>query len=181
MAGAPCVRFYAGVPLILAQGERVGTLCVMGRQPGRLDDFQVQTLQSLAEVIVQAMLMQRDLTRAVGTVQVEVRATPSIVADLIPYRAVVETQSELISLAQADGTLVYVNPAYASHFGLTATEMMGASLLDFVEPDHRNAVKDQLGEVLATGQSRSNENRMVAANGAEKWVAWTNSLLKDAL
>ena len=180
VVGTPSVRFYAGVPLVLEQGERVGTLCVMDREPGKLAKSEVLALQSLAALVVQAMLMRRDLTRTLGTARPLVEPVIAAGDDAIPYRDVVETQSELISLAKADGTLVYVNPVYARHFGLEPSQMIGTSLFDFVEPEHRNAVKNQINEVLISGRSLSNENRMVAANGAEKWVSWTNSLLKDA-
>ena len=38
VAGPIRVRFYAGVPLALADGSRVGTLCVADHRPRRLDD-----------------------------------------------------------------------------------------------------------------------------------------------
>lgn len=179
VAEAPHVRFYAGFPLILDGGACVGTLCVMGLEPGHLNGAQMQSLASLSEVIVQAMLMRRDLIRANDKVAVQIKPVPSLTGDLIPYRDVLETQTELISLAEPDGTLVYVNPAYARHFDLIPSQMIGTNLFDFVEPRHRAAVRAQIQLVLASGESHSNENPMVAVNGEEKWVAWTNSLLKD--
>jgi len=48
VTGAPNIRFYAGVPLCLNDGSRVGTLCVIDRTPRRLDDRQRAILRSLA-------------------------------------------------------------------------------------------------------------------------------------
>lgn len=45
-------RFYAGVPLALADGSRVGTLCVADHRPRLLDDRQLQELRRLALVVV---------------------------------------------------------------------------------------------------------------------------------
>ena len=46
------VRFYAGVPLALADGSRVGTLCVADHRPRRLDDEQLEALSRLADLVV---------------------------------------------------------------------------------------------------------------------------------
>ena len=52
VAGAIRVRFYAGVPLALADGSRVGTLCVADRRPRLLDDRQLEALCDLAALVV---------------------------------------------------------------------------------------------------------------------------------
>ena len=48
IAGGPCVRFYAGAPLVGARGHAVGTICVMDRQPRTLSEDQRQALRILA-------------------------------------------------------------------------------------------------------------------------------------
>jgi len=50
--GAPYVRFYATVPLSLATGEAVGSLCVMDRLPRRLRERQRESLLTLARCAV---------------------------------------------------------------------------------------------------------------------------------
>jgi diguanylate cyclase (GGDEF)-like protein/PAS domain S-box-containing protein len=96
------------------------------------------------------------------------------------HRKIVEDQSELISLALPDGTLTYVNPAYARHLGSTPQELTGQNLFDHIEPAHREAVRALVREVLASGVPINGENRMLAPDGREMWVAWTNSVQTDA-
>ena len=48
----PRVRFYAGMPLTLADGSRVGTLCVADYRPRHLDDGQLDTLRQVAALVV---------------------------------------------------------------------------------------------------------------------------------
>jgi len=52
VAGPIRVRFYAGVPLALVDGSRVGTLCVADHRPRLLDDRQVEALCRLADLVV---------------------------------------------------------------------------------------------------------------------------------
>jgi hypothetical protein len=49
IANGPCVRFYAGAPLVGARGHAVGTICVMDREPRTLSDDQRKALRILAE------------------------------------------------------------------------------------------------------------------------------------
>jgi phosphoribosyl 1,2-cyclic phosphodiesterase len=45
------IRFYAGVPLVLWDGRRVGTFCVADQRPRTLDAAQLATLRHLAEQV----------------------------------------------------------------------------------------------------------------------------------
>src|SRR5450631_1593163 len=93
------------------------------------------------------------------------------------FRAVVDAQVDMVSLARGDGTLVFVNSAYAREFGKTADEMAGLNLYDFVDPQDVELVRHLLAGVLDTGKSTRSENRMRFADGTERWVAWTNGVL----
>jgi DNA-binding response OmpR family regulator len=48
-------RFYAGVPLTLADGWRVGTLCVADRRPRELDSAQLDELRRVAGLVVREL------------------------------------------------------------------------------------------------------------------------------
>ena len=49
--GSPRVRFYAGVPLKLSDGSRVGTLCVIDHTPRTLDGQQLERLRQLGRLV----------------------------------------------------------------------------------------------------------------------------------
>ncbi len=178
VTASPDIRFYAGAPLVLSGGERVGTLCVIDRQMRKLTGTQLQMLDALAVVASDALVMRRDLLIKSLSVRSEYERVLSHSES--HYRAIVEDQVELISLARPNGELTYVNPAYARHFGKVPGDMVGKSLFDFVEPADREAVRSLLKDVVQTGQGVSGENRMVAADGSERWVAWTNGIQRDA-
>lgn len=63
VTGAPHIRFYAGMPLEMADDHRLGTLCVIDTQPRQLDERQRQALDELARVTVR-LIGQRAERRA---------------------------------------------------------------------------------------------------------------------
>src|SRR4051794_11847093 len=59
VAGEPGVRFYAGAPLAVAGGHRVGTVCVMDTRPRGLDERQRQGLADLAALAAAQLELAR--------------------------------------------------------------------------------------------------------------------------
>lgn len=57
--GDPSIRFYAGAPLQVEGGERLGTLCVIDRVPRVLDAAQLEALSVLREAVVAQMELRR--------------------------------------------------------------------------------------------------------------------------
>ncbi len=57
----PCIRFYAGAPLIDEDGFGLGALCVVDRQPRELDAEQKEALKSLRRLALGQMELRRNL------------------------------------------------------------------------------------------------------------------------
>ena len=55
VTGFPGVRFYAGHPLILANGCCVGTLCILDTKPRHFDDAGLALLRDMAQFAVLEM------------------------------------------------------------------------------------------------------------------------------
>ena len=63
VVGEPHVRFYAGVPLHAADGERVGALCIVDHKPRNLNAAQLRMLQDIAR-LVEEELEPRETAKA---------------------------------------------------------------------------------------------------------------------
>ena len=53
VTGPPWIRFYAGAPLRLPGGARVGTLCAIDVVPREADDIDVAVLRTLSRLVVE--------------------------------------------------------------------------------------------------------------------------------
>jgi len=78
----PCIRFYAGAPLLTAEGHALGTLCVFDRQPRQLVDGQGEALKTLARVVVSELELRR-----VSSDLAEVAANFKTLSGLLPICA----------------------------------------------------------------------------------------------
>lgn len=58
VTGDPNIRFYAGAPIRAPDGAKLGTICVIDREPRELDDFQMDGLKVIAEM-AEALLTMR--------------------------------------------------------------------------------------------------------------------------
>jgi diguanylate cyclase (GGDEF)-like protein/PAS domain S-box-containing protein len=134
----------------------------------RVQDLLVAAVSSLFVFTVLA------LAQVMVTLGARTRFEQALAESVRQHRAMIEEQSELVSLARADGALVYVNPAYARHFGREPAQMVGMNQFDLVDPAEREAMRDELGAVLDTGRERAGERLMATGDGEPHWVAWTH-------
>ena len=59
VTGDPKIRFYAGFPLKTSGGNKLGTLCVIDRKPGRLNSNQFSVMELLSKQIVSFLELRK--------------------------------------------------------------------------------------------------------------------------
>ena len=62
VCGDPNIRFYAGYPIGAPDGSRIGTLCIIDRQPREISKEQLQLLRELGRMVEEELIAANDST-----------------------------------------------------------------------------------------------------------------------
>ncbi len=117
VVGAPHVGFYAGAPLLLSDGARVGTLCVIDHQARRLTHVQRELLRRLSQAAAGQLEGRRAVQTLQGALEAESRAN-----------ALIEYSADAVLSVGPDRLIRGWNPAATGLFGFEAVEVLGQSL-----------------------------------------------------
>jgi PAS domain S-box-containing protein len=92
------------------------------------------------------------------------------------YRAVVESQRELVCRFRPTGEILFANDAYAHALGTTAEAMAPRSFWEYVPADDHAHVRAMLDALTPENPEARIENRFETSDGV-RWMLWTNRAL----
>jgi PAS domain S-box-containing protein len=153
------VRSYLAVPVVSRSGEVHGGLFFGHPEPGVFTERAERLVQGIASQAAIAI----DNARLYRSLQDSEER----------FRNVVETQSEMVCRFRADGTLVFVNGAYARALGATPEAIVGRRFWDLVPPSEHAALKAMLEGLTPQRPEARIENRF-DTEGGPRWTMWTN-------
>ena len=90
------------------------------------------------------------------------------------YRAVVESQSEVISRVKTDGTFTFVNEAYCRFFGKSESDLIGQKWFPVAHPDDLPNINRRLEELSIENPEVVIENRVWDTQGRLRWMQFIN-------
>ena len=121
VTGEPKIRFYAGKQLRSANGEKVGTLCIIDSAPRVLSDADRSKLSNFAA------LAEREINDLSSGGETLLR-----LENKLKLAHVLEYAAEGIFSTSFDGTIETVNPAACTIFQYDPSELVGKNILDLV-------------------------------------------------
>jgi diguanylate cyclase (GGDEF)-like protein len=178
VTGAPGIRFYAGAPLLSADGLPLGTLCVMDRQPRELAPYQQEALDALSRQVA-ALL---ELHRVSSELKLQLQDRGWYERKLHDYAEALEAQNAELSEQVRSDALT----GLANRRALVAAleDALGAGRLPLclalVDIDHFKAVNDTHGhaagdavlvQVADTLRASAAGHGLLARHGGEEF-AW---------
>lgn len=91
------------------------------------------------------------------------------------YRAVVESQMELICRFRPDGRLLFVNGAFCRYYGKTMDELVGHRYTPALLPEDRALIRSHLSSLTMENPRSTLEHRIVCPRLGVRWQQWTDT------
>lgn len=185
----PKIRFYAGVPLLTAEGYALGTLCVIDRVPRQLSADQITALQALGRQVVAQLELRRSLT--------EKNQTLSQLSDSMAQQQTMaaalrrsEERFQLVARAASDAVWDWDLQTNQMWRGEGVTTLFGYDLQDVgtspewwyeqIHPADRERVVSSLQEAIAQGnQLWTAEYRCRRADGTYAMIRDRGNMIHD--
>jgi two-component system, cell cycle sensor histidine kinase and response regulator CckA len=181
VTGDPHIQFYAGAPLITADGHALGTLCVVDRVPRQLSAEQKTALRALSRQVVAQFELKRSLEELQETVVQLKRMEGTL--QLLGSAVEQATESILITDANLDlpgPKIVFVNPAFTSMTGYTADEAIGRTPRILQGPRTDKAVLDRLRKNLDQDEVFAGETINYRKDGTAFDLEWKIAPVRDS-
>ncbi|KQP77484.1 hypothetical protein ASF57_19475 [Methylobacterium sp. Leaf117] len=168
VTGAPGIRFYAGAPLILRSGIRVGSLCIIDTEPRRFTTEQADQLRDLAEVVTANLRVYQDRT--------EHRRVAATLADTdgalrnaeSRYASLADALPQMVwTVSPADRITAYRNASFRAYYGETG-EPVGRRL-SRNHPDDVDRMSCAWEAGVAMRQGFELEGRLRRHDGDYRW------------
>jgi PAS domain S-box-containing protein len=98
-------------------------------------------------------------------------------SDTALLREILDAQLETVCRFRADGTILFVNRAYARTLAHEPEDLTGRNLWDFVSGEDQDHVRDMLRHLSPAQPELTIENRFETASGT-RWMLWRNHALE---
>jgi len=166
VTGEPRIRFYAGAPLVDAEGYALGTLCVIDRQPRQLTSAQREVLRELSGAVMKL---------------IEARRTETVHRETERQNALLRIAEEMADLGHFRIDVGGDNPAQPSHalWSQLVLRVLGwhhrtplriADFLSVLHPSDRPRVADAFQAALQRGVAFDVEARVLCAERELRYV-----------
>ncbi|MFI4896998.1 MAG: PAS domain-containing protein [Phycisphaerales bacterium JB059] len=152
------VRFYAGAPIVLSTGERVGAMCVRDTRPRTFSADQRETLHQLARAVA-SMLEYR----AASNEAIRARRNAQLISDLL-------NESAIVSVTDPAGTILEVNDMFCQLSGYSRDELIGANHRIIKSGVHPDAFWRNMYRTVHRGQTWRGVIQNRSKSGEPYWV-----------
>ena len=157
VTGQSNVRFYAGAPVRLSGGQRIGTLCIIDHRPRRLDDSQREILRSLALVAAQALEGRQASKR--------LRKSEDFLDRTGRVAGVGGWELDVVS-----GAVTWSEQTRRIHGVAADFQPALAEAINFYAPEARPVIQAAVERAMATGEGWDLELPLIRANGDRIWA-----------
>ncbi len=165
VTGPPCIRFYAGFPLISREGFRLGALCVIDHKPRSLTKHQRIALAILARQVSAQIELRRAASRLKDELRMHERTERALVSSQAEFGAFMDNSPLSAFIKNSEGVFVYVNKSFERLMGRSSEELIGCTVYQLVAREDANRLTAHDAEVLASGSPSAKTEEIVTPGG----------------
>src|SRR5213595_3987674 len=137
-------------PILSSEGKVLGTFCIYGREPQSPSAHDLGVMEKATHLA--RVAIERD------------RAEAAVRTSEEKYRDLINASPDAITVVDADGNCVLVNPAGVKLTGRPESELIGSSIAETYLPEERHLFKDRVDKLKAEGSFRF-ERKFLRKNG----------------
>jgi PAS domain S-box-containing protein len=130
-------------------------------------------LQKGSDVTVQYAELRNMIHQAVQRKQSE----QALLTSEERYRAVVESQMELICRFQPDGTYLFVNGAFCRYYGRTVDELIGHRYHPKIFPEDGSLINRHFSALTPENPTETMEHRIICPERSIRWQYWSDTAI----
>ena len=90
------------------------------------------------------------------------------------FRAIVESQIDMVCRYSPDTTLVYANDAYCRFFGKPREELLGVSYLPLAAPEMHDAIRERIAEIVRDPRPAVRVFPAIDPDGTRRYIQWVD-------
>ena len=95
------------------------------------------------------------------------------------YRLLVESQKDFVVEADAKGRFIFVNPSFCKRLGISEDEILGKSLVGFVDEKYREKTIKSFRSSFSKPPFTGNHEVCLQTNTGNCWVSWSGQPVLD--
>jgi len=168
--GDPVLRFFAGVPLQMENGDLLGTLSVLDTVPRVLSADQARALEVLGKQVSARLELLVQRTALEQTLKEKEEVTAGLQASEELFRAFMNASPFLSYIKDATGRLLFYNRSFAQRFGINEHAWLGNTDERLWSRSLADSVRMHDLEVMAGGRMAETEERIRGSDGSITWL-----------
>lgn len=160
---SPCIRFYAGAPIALDPGLRLGSLCLIDRKPRQFDAKDRENLQALAAIVVEQLKLHR--------MKNEVKSQrDALMVSGERLRLAIETTGLGYWEYSEHPTLLKISPEGRNILGLKPAEKIFArTFVECLHPEDRPLLQSQITAIMQGQCNELNQSVRIVRPSDFEW------------
>ena len=163
------LRFYAGFPLISSNKTIIGSFCVLGFTPQKLDEVQLEFLQTIAEqtmLLVESHKLKHQLAIEEGKKEKD-RKEISQAASY--YNSIANNSTFYICKTDLNKKLLYCNEFYSNELNVILDSTIDIDIFHSVTPEYLTAANEAFQAVASGAEPK--HRVLLKEQGRENTIA----------